>query len=207
MRISNKESALIELFLAYTILGSIAVSLTCEYNQIKEFGIFFITILVPLFITQISDKVIYEEFKDGFLEFRLSIFSSFRIVLEKSLITSFLYIFAFLLILPLIFLLFNLSLNELNTISHLMIINIIMSVSISLFIGSCNCYFKRITLINFIVNIPIILPNLIITGLIITNSYNQDKLFLILYGIALIILPIIFYCSCFLIRNIYNISI
>jgi heme exporter protein B len=205
LTLTNKNTGLLQLTTIYTILGVIIVSLSYEYNKIKEIGIFFITVLLPLFITQTSDRIIYDDFKDGFLELYLMSLSPWQIIYNKIIELFVIYIFSYLLILPLLTVFLNLDYKEIYMISALMIINIMMSITLSILVGSCNCYFKNITLINFIINIPLILPNLILTGLIINNYPNFNNLIPILYGITFIIIPIIFFCSCFLIKNIYNI--
>jgi heme exporter protein B len=206
IKIVNKENGLIQLLSIYIILGSIIVSMTCDYENIKKFGIFFLVILVPLFVAQISDRILYNDFKDGSLELYITILSSFQIVLNKYLQISLLYITAYIIVIPIILLFFDLSFNDLMLISELIILNIIIAISIAVLIACCNCYFKKVTIINFIIIIPLILPNLIITGLIINDNHNISQLFAILYGIMLIIIPIIFLCSNFLIKNIYNSS-
>jgi heme exporter protein B len=206
LTLTNKNSGLLQLATIYTILGIIIVSLSYEYNKIKEIGIFFITVLLPLFITQISDRIIYDDFKDGMLELYLTSLSPWQIIYNKVLELFVIYILSYLIILPLLIIFLNLDYNEIYMISTLMIINIIMSVILSILVGSCNCYFKTITLINFIINIPLILPNLILTGLIINNYPDFNNLITILYGITFVMIPIVFFCSCFLIKNIYNID-
>jgi heme exporter protein B len=204
-KILNKENALIQLLIIYIILGLVTVCLTCEYENSKQFSMFFLVIFVPLFITQISDRVLFNDFKDGSLELKLTSLSTEKIILDNYISLFILYFTSCILILPLICLFLSLNFNEIILISHLMLINIFTAIIISILIGSCNCYFKKITNINFLIAIPLILPNLIISGLIINNYYDTNQLFIVLYGILLIVGPINYFCSSFLIKNIYNI--
>jgi len=207
IKILNKENGLVQLLSIYMVLGSIIVSMTCDYDKIKEFGVFFLSILVPLFVAQISDRILYNDFKDGSLELYITISSPSQIILDKYLHISFLYIIAYIMVAPLILIFFNFTISDLMLISELIILNIIIAVSISTLIACCNCYFKKITLVNFIIIIPLMLPSLIISGLIINDYQDKNQLFTILYGIMLIIIPVIFLCSKFLIKNVYNVTV
>ena len=202
--ILNKEFCLAEFFSIYAILGLITISLTCDYLKIKEFTIFFITIILPIFILQISDRVISNEYIDGSLEFYFTISTPFQIIATRYFSIVILYLFAYLLIIPLIILFIDIDIKELLIVSYILLMNIMITTSISILSSCCNCYFKKIIYVNFIINIPLILPNLIISGLILSNIYELKNMLYILSGLALIICPLAIIFSTILMKHLFS---
>jgi heme exporter protein B len=79
------------------------------------------------------------------------------------------------------------------------------SCGVVILISSIQCYFRSNTNFLSTLLLPLIIPSIILSGIIIQSDNNNSSLLLILIGVNCIIVPISIYLSSYLIENIYNI--
>ena len=186
------------------ILGQIIISITCPYEMIKFYCTFFMVIIYPLITLQYLERILYNDFKDGTIELVLTIFTPVQLMCSQYCAQYILILCSYLFALPVIIILLNYDIIEIILFSSLVLINLIAANIIAIFSSLSFCYIKKITMVQFLVIVPLMLPTLIISSLII-----QDMTYLILIklllGIVTILVVTLFFASEYLLRHIYNI--
>ncbi len=142
--------------------------------------------------------------EDGSLELLLSIVSHEKIILAKFFAIFISSTIGLVFVLPIIYVLFDKTLLEIIFFFSSVWMILVLSSSLVVLSGSVQCYFKKNA--NFVGTfiMPLLIPNIIMTGLILQD--NNLQLIFIMIGINLVFLPISFFLSSCLIKNIYNIT-
>ncbi|MCC8368571.1 MAG: heme exporter protein CcmB [Rickettsia endosymbiont of Oxypoda opaca] len=202
-RINNITKYLVVFFLFCTI----STSLINSQEDIKKFGLVFSVICLLISLIGFTPLLFKPDLEDGSLELLLSNFNSEKIILAKFcaiLINSFTSI---ILVMPVIYVFFSLQLSEIIYLFISLCLLFMLASALIVLSSSMQSYFRANT--NFLGTfiMPLLIPSVIMTGLILQNNNINDNLGLIfiMIGINLIFLPILFFLSAYLIRNIYNI--
>lgn len=159
-------------------------------------GLIFTIMIIPA-------NIIKSDLQDGFLETISTLYSPYQIVTAKYLALILNLILASLMVMPIIILLFQISLPDLIYLYSLMILTIFQISIILVFINLLHAYFKRNTNLLISLILPMIIPTIIIASLAL-SSMKIDFL-MILLGIDLILIPITFLLSTYLLKNLFNI--
>jgi heme exporter protein B len=106
---------------------------------------------------------------------------------------------------PISYLLFNIDVFQLNLVIITGLSLMATSCGVIILISSIQCYFRSNTHLLSTLLLPLIIPSIILSGIIIQSENNSYSLFLIMTGVNCIIIPISIYLSSYLIENIYNI--
>jgi len=112
--------------------------------------------------------------------------------------------FCFTLLTPLLGVFFSLQLDQLVFLLLTSLLLIVLASALIILISSIQGYFRSNTNFFAILIMPLILPNIILSGILIQNL-QQTYLLVIMLGMNLVIIPPVLYLSSYLIDNIYNI--
>lgn len=171
--------------------------LSMELKLLISFaGLIFTTMIVPPYL-------IKSDLNDGFLETILTIYNPFQIIMGKYIALVINLALSCLVMAPIIMLLFQIPLIELAYLYGLMMLTIMQISIILVFVNILHAYFKRNTNLLISLILPLILPSIMIASLAL-STLKIDFL-MILLGIDLIFIPITFYLSTYLLKNLFNI--
>ncbi len=202
--IQNRINNLSRYLFIFFLFCMFSTALINNQTDIKKFGIIFLIIFLPIALMGFSSLILKQDVEDGSLELLLCNFSEDEIVISKLLVIFFSSFTSFLLNIPIIYIIFDL---DIITVTYLLItltLLLMLSSSLLVLIGSIQSYFRSNTNLVAILIMPLLIPNVILTGLILQNSHNINLIF-VMIGINMLLLPIIFYFSSYLVKNIYNI--
>jgi len=202
--IQNKINNLIKYFLIFFIFCSTSITIVNSHENINSFGIIFSVISIPLALIGVTVNFLKPEIEDGSLEILMTSFTPTQIILAKYLSLLISGVIGFIINIPISYLLFNISLNQLFLIMICGILLMTSSAVIIILIASIQCYFRSNTNFLSVLIMPLIIPSIILSGMII-QSDNNYSMVLILLGINCIMVPITIGLSSYLIANIYNI--
>jgi heme exporter protein B len=189
------------LFFGFCIFS---IALINSYDDVQKFGVIFSLVCIPLSFLGLANNLIKPDIEDGSLEYLLTISSAQKIALSKFLIMSSVTFFCFTLITPLLGVFFSLQLDQLVFLLLTALLLIVLASALIILISSIQGYFRSNTNFFAILIMPLILPNIILSGILIQNL-QQAYLLVIMLGINLVIIPPALYLSSYLIDNIYNI--
>lgn len=202
--LSNRSHHMIRSILYMMLLSLLLFSLTIPKEilslQIKMLicfaGLIFTSMIIPPYQVK-------SDLQDGFLETILTIANPSVIIMAKYLAIVLNMILSSIIIMPVIMLIFQIPKTELIYLYSLMMLTIMQISIILVFVNILHAYFKRNTNLLISLILPFILPTIMISSLAI-SSMNKDFL-MILLGIDLIFIPITFYLSSYLLKNLFNI--
>jgi heme exporter protein B len=170
--------------------------------QVQTYGVVFSVICIPLALISISNILIKPDITDGTLELLLTSFQSEKIILAKYLAITISGLIGFLLTIPIIYLLFNVEKLSLLVIITCGALLIITSSALIILVSSIQAYFRSNTNFLSVFIMPLIIPNIILSGIAIND--NSTNLLMLIVGIDIIITPAALYLSNYLMNNIYN---
>ncbi|MDR0296734.1 MAG: heme exporter protein CcmB [Rickettsia sp.] len=199
-RINNLSKYLFTFFL-FCVFSTALIN---DQTDIKKFGIIFSVIVLPIALIGFSSLIFQQDVEDGSLELLLSSFNESEIIAAKLITLIFSTFTSSLLNMPIIYIIFDL---DMVTVSYLFItltLLLILSSSLLVLIGAIQSYFRSNTNLLAILIMPLLIPSIILSGLVLQNFDNINLIF-VMIGINMFLLPIIFYLSSYLIKNIYNI--
>ena len=203
--LQNKIYNLAKYFFIFFVFCSGSITIISTHDKIASFGIIFSVISIPLSLIGITTNFLRPEIEDGSLEILLTSFNSIQIILAKYLSLFLCGSIGFIANLPLSYLLFNIDASQLSLIAISGLLLMSTSCGVVILISSIQCYFRSNT--NFLSTLlmPLIIPSIILSGMIIESDNNNHSITFILIGVNCIIIPISIYLSSYLIENIYNI--
>ena len=203
--IQNKIYNLAKYFFIFFVFCHGSITIISSYDKIANFGMIFLLISIPLSLIGISANFLRSEIEDGSLEMLLASFPPIQIILAKYLSLFICGMIAFIANAPISYLLFNMNITQLSLIIIAGLFLMSTSCGVIVLISSVQCYFRSNT--NFLSSLlmPLIIPTIILSGMLIENNDNYYSIILILVGIKCIIVPTAIYLSSYLIENIYNI--
>lgn len=205
MMVYNRSYNMIFYNVQFLILSLLCLLFVYPWNQnLSTLGCVFLIAGIPISGISTSKTIIKNDLEDGSLALYLLSMNITEMVMCKFCTLLICNAVSFLITLPVITLLYSLSFHQIFLLLSVSFLFIQIS-ALSLLISCVESYFR--SNVNFISSIivPLILPGLIISGLIIHSSINYYIGISALIGISLIITPIALICSGYLIRNIYNI--
>lgn len=200
MRIHNLSSYIF----IYSLMAIFAMSMITSPHNLSYFGLLITLIIYVLTTLNITTTNIKRDLEDGSLEGLLLTINVYSIVIVKIMSLFIAVIIPFMISVPIISIIYNISWWELTTFTISSLLLFLQIASVVTLISAVQSYFFYNSHFAAITTIPLIIPGLIITGLIIESSYDVLYLELITLGITLIILPISIILCTFLINNIYN---
>lgn len=202
--IQNRINNLTKYLFIFFLFCTISTSLINNQEDIKKFGIIFSVIFLPIALISFSQIIFRHDIEDGSLELLLSSFSENEIIISKFLTIFLIAISSVMLNMPIIYILFDVTISMIFLITITITLLLILSSSLLILIGSIQSYFRSNTNLLSILIMPLLIPSITFTGLIIQNPENIKYIF-VMIGINIILLPIILHLSSYLIKNIYNI--
>jgi ABC-type transport system involved in cytochrome c biogenesis permease component len=192
-------------FLSQTLLAIIVIigiTLASSPEEIKQNAkIIFIIIPQIIFCLQ-SDYYFRKDFDRGILEFSLTTYENYQIYFSKIISMFILSLATNMIILSVCYLCFNLDVIFfkkvfLGAIPFIAANNLINSVG-----SAINIYFQDKGNLISSITLPFHLPSFVLFGLYV-NNFSINLLF-ILSGLVLILIPVSYFLTCSLLREIYN---
>ncbi|XVN43442.1 MAG: heme exporter protein CcmB [Candidatus Rickettsia vulgarisii] len=202
--VQNRINNLTKYLFIFFLFCIISTALINNQKNIQKFSIIFSVIFLPIALISFSQIIFKNDIEDGNLELLLSSFSENEIIISKFLTIFLIAISSVILNIPIIYILFDIKAELIFLIIISLTLLLILSSALLILIGSIQSYFRSNTNLLSILIMPILIPSIIFTGLIIQNPENIKYIF-VMIGINIILLPIILYLSSYLIKNIYNI--
>ncbi|MCC8399921.1 MAG: heme exporter protein CcmB [Rickettsia endosymbiont of Culicoides impunctatus] len=202
--IQNRINNLSKYLFIFFLFCIFSTALINDQTDIKKFGIIFSIIVLPIALIGFSSLIFQQDVEDGSLELLLSSFNESEIIAAKLITIIFSSLTSALLNMPIIYIIFDL---DMLIVSYLLInltLLLILSSSLLVLIGAVQSYFRSNTNLLAILIMPLLIPNIILSGLVLQNFDNINLIF-VMIGINMLLVPIIFYLSSYLIKNIYNI--
>lgn len=203
--LQNKICNLTKYFFIFFVFCSGSITIVSSHDKIANLGIIFAVISIPLSLIGIAANFLRTELEDGTLEILLTSFRPIQIILAKYLGLFICGSLAFALNIPISYFLFNIEAFQLNLVIITGLLLMTTSCGVVILISSIQCYFRSNTNFLSTLLLPLIIPSIILSGIIIQSDNNNSSLLLILIGVNCIIVPISIYLSSYLIENIYNI--
>ncbi|MCP5362779.1 MAG: heme exporter protein CcmB [Rickettsiaceae bacterium] len=203
--LQNKICNLTKYFFIFFVFCSGSITIVSSHDKIANLGIIFAVISIPLSLIGIAANFLRTELEDGTLEILLTSFKPIQIILAKYLGLFICGSVAFVLNIPISCFLFNIEAFQLNLVIITGLLLMATSCGVVILISSIQCYFRSNTNFLSTLLLPLIIPSIILSGIIIQSDNNNSSLLLILIGVNCIIVPISIYLSSYLIENIYNI--
>lgn len=204
LKLQNKVYNITKYIFIFFLFCSLATGFINSEEDIQRFGIIFSIISIPLAFIGLSSILIKPDIEDGYLETLLSSTLAIKIILSKYIALSVCSIMSFVLVAPIIYILYNIDNSIFVMMSLAAITLIFLSAALIILIASIQAYFRSNTNFLSIIIMPLIIPSIIISGVLIQNI-DQTHLLFIMIGIDCIIIPPALYLSSYLIENIYNI--
>lgn len=202
--IQNRVNNLSKYFFIFFLFCIISTVLVNNHDDIKKFGIIFSIVLTPIALIGFAQMVFRSDLDDKSLELLLSSFNETEIIIAKFLTILFCTLSGSILNLPIIYIIFNLDAPTLLYISVTLILLLTLASALVVLIGAIQCYFNSNTNLLSMLLMPLLIPSIVLTGLVL-QDYDNTKLIFIMVGIDMLLLPLIFYLSSYLVKNIYNI--
>lgn len=202
--IQNRINNLSKYLFIFFLFCIFSTALINDQADIKKFGVIFSVIFLPIALIGFSSLILKQDVEDGSLELLLSSFSESEIVTSKLFAIFFSSLTSSLLNIPIIYIIFDLDLTTVTYLFITLTLLLTLSSSLLVLIGSIQSYFRSNTNLLAILIIPLLIPNIILTGLVLQNLENISLIF-VMIGINMLLLPTIFYLSSYLTKNIYNI--
>ena len=203
-KIQNKINNLTKYMSIFLIFCTFSISLVHSHENIQVFGVIFSVISIPLAFIGLTQGFIKSDIEDGSLESSLASTEAYKIILSKYIALCICALISFVFIVPIIFVLYSIEIKQLFAVTLSGIILITLSAALSLLTSSVQGYFRTNTNFLSVLIMPLITPNIIMSGLFVQTP--EDLYFItIMLGVNLVIVPPSIYLSSYLVENIYNI--
>ncbi|HJD57406.1 MAG TPA: heme exporter protein CcmB [Rickettsia endosymbiont of Sericostoma sp.] len=202
--IQNRINNLSKYLFIFFLFCIFSTALINDQTDIKKFGIIFSVIVLPIALIGFSSLIFQQDVEDGSLELLLSSFNESEIIAAKLITIIVSSLTSALLNMPIIYIIFDLDMLTVSYLLINLILLLILSSSLLVLIGAVQSYFRSNTNLLAILIMPLLIPNIILSGLVLQNFDNINLIF-VMIGINMVLVPIIFYLSSYLIKNIYNI--
>jgi heme exporter protein B len=203
-KVQNKIHNITKYTLIFFIFCCLSITLINAYENIQTFGIIFAVISIPLAFISLSGNLIKPDIEDGSLEILITTSTPGKIILAKYIALCTCCSLSFFLTMPIIYLIYNIELTIFVAMVLSALILLFLSASLITLISAIQGYFRSNTNFLSILIMPLLIPNIILSGLFLQNHADLHLLFIML-GINLVIIPPALYLSSYLIENIYNI--
>ena len=202
--IQNKVFNIIKYTLIFFLFCSLSITLINTHDNIQIFGAIFSVICIPLAFISLSTQIIKPDIEDGTLEILLISSSSLKIVLSKYITLFICTSLSFALTAPLIYIVYNIKTDIFLIVLASAFLLLLLSSALIMLIAAIQGYFRTNTNFLSVLIMPLLIPSIILSGVLIQNTADVHLL-LIMLGINLVIIPPTLYLSSYLVENIYNI--
>ena len=202
--IQNKVHHLVQYTLVFFSFCLLCINMINSPAAGSQFVVIFLIVLIPLLLLSLPSILVKPDVEDGYHEMLLVAYSANQIVTARYLALSINISASFLLSLLLLSLLYNITHQDLPKIAICGLLLITISSALGLLIAAIQAYFRSNTNLLSILVMPLIIPTLILSGLILQGG-NCLSIASIMLGINLVIIPISLYLTTFLLKSIYNI--
>lgn len=201
--IYNRSYHLIRSNIYILLLSSIVFSMVLPEEFLTQhvkmlmcfFGVIFASLTVPHYLVKI-------DLQDGSLETLISTISSRKIFLAKYLALTASLMISILLAMIFISIFFAFSIAEMVYLLSLICVTIFQISAFIMLANIVHAYFRRNTNMLIALIIPLVIPTVILGGAGI-ETLNFDFI-MILLGIDMIIVPIIFFLSSYLLKHLFD---
>lgn len=203
-RVQNKIYNITKYIFIFFIFCCLSITLINAYENMQIFGVIFAVISIPLALISLSNSLIKPDIEDGSLETLITTSTAVQIILAKYISLCICCCLSFFLTLPIIYVIYNIELNIFIIMVSSGLILLFLSAALITLISSIQSYFRSNTNFLSILIMPLLIPNIILSGLFLQNNTDLHLLFIML-GVDLVIIPPALYLSSYLVENIYNI--
>lgn len=197
----NNLSKYLFIFFLFCIFN---ITMINDHADIKKFGVIFSVIFFPIASIGFSNQIFNCDLEDGSLELLLASCNEAEIILSKFFAILICSITSSILNMPIIYIIFDLDIVSLGYLFVTLALLVTLSTALLILIAAIQSYFRSNANLIALLIMPLLIPSTILTGLIMQDHQKLNLIFVII-GINLLLLPIIFYLSSYLIKNIYNI--
>ncbi len=204
LKIQRKVNNLVKYSILFFLFSIVCLALISSSDEVQKYGVLFSLLCIPLSALSISNNLFKNDIDDGTLEVQLTTAPSWKIVYAKYGALATIQILSFAIISPFLALIFNLSLLHIGFLFITASILITSTFALVTLISSIQAYFRSNTSFLAVLIMPIILPNIILSGMFV-QSFEHYYILFIMTGISIIIIPASLFLSAYLIDNIYNI--
>ncbi|WP_194966420.1 hypothetical protein [Rickettsia endosymbiont of Cardiosporidium cionae] len=186
----------------FLLFNSVASVLIITPDRLEELITALFILFIPMLFLNLQN-MLKTEFLDGCLELLMVHFTPIEIVISKYIVLSLYNIVAFFIYMLFFYLVFSFTLYKVLILYVISVLLIFVTISLFLLSSSIECYFSGRKNYVSLVIIPILIPNMILSGILI----DSDKLsyLLLIISSSMITIPIALVGSSYLIKNIYNI--
>ncbi len=204
LKIQQKVNNLVKYSILFFLFSIVCLALISSSDEIQKYGMLFSLLCIPLSALSISNNLFKNDIDDGTIEVQLTTVPSWKIVCAKYGALALIQILSFAIISPFLALIFNI--NLLQTVFLFVTASILIKSNSALvtLISSIQAYFRSNTSFLAVLIMPVILPNIILSGMFV-QSFEHYYILFIMIGISLIIIPASLFLAAYLIDNIYNI--
>ncbi|MBP7189860.1 MAG: heme exporter protein CcmB [Rickettsiaceae bacterium] len=202
--LQNRLYKLVIYNIQFLLLGSICLFFISS-NSYSGLGGFFLIAGLPIAALATSRNSIRDELSDGSLDLYMVTSDILQIIIAKFLGLFVCNIVSFAISLIISAIIYSMDYHTSVLIMILAIISLMQISAVSILLSSVEVYFRsKSNLVSFTV-IPLMIPNLIITGMAISGDIEASSAIWILSAVSIIIIPSSLGFSGYLVRNIYNI--
>jgi heme exporter protein B len=203
--VQNKVNNFTKYLFSFFLFCTISIALVNAHEDIKKFGLIFTVIYIPISLIGFTSQIFKADIEDGSMEFMLLNFSTTKLSLIKYFALFINATLSYLINIPVIYLAFNPSFYELIQITIILFLVLMLACALLILIASVQCYFRSNTNFLPLLIMSMIIPNIIISGLILQDPASVYLVF-ILIGINMILIPILIILTSYLVKNIYNLD-
>lgn len=204
--LQNKLYKLIIYNVQFLLLGSICLFFVCASRVDVAIlcGVFLISGL-PISTMITSRNSLRDELADGSLDMYMISADMWQIIMAKFFGLLVCNIISFLISLGISAVIYAINIEYALWLTILGVISLVQLSGVAMLLSSVEAYFRSKANLTSLTVIPLIVPNLIITGMAMSGDIDRSAAIWILCAIAIIITPISLSFSGYLVRNIYNI--
>lgn len=202
--LQNKIHHISKHFFLFLLFGLISTVIISPLQNMTEFGLMLSIIYIPMFLLGNNYFLLKHEVHNGDLELLLTTHNALIIIIAKFCALSLSLLMGLICILPLIVIFFSPSFILTMNFIYIAILILLMSNGLAIMMSAIQIYFQRNNNFLSVMIMPLMLPNIILAGMLLSNPENVTLIFM-MFGVNLIIIPVSLYCSAYLINNIYNI--
>ena len=182
LKIQNKINNLVKYTAIFLIFCTFSITLINSQENVQTFGIIFSVTCIPLAFIGLTHGFLKADIEDGSLENSLASSNAYKIIFAKYIALCICTLISFVLIIPIIFILYNIGVENFIAIIFSGIILITLSASLALLTSSVQGYFRTNTNFLSILIMPPIIPNIIYQDYL----YRPPKIYILLLCLALI---------------------
>jgi heme exporter protein B len=181
------------------LISGICLPMISEPAETCNFGPLLLIIYIPISLFGICSNILIQDQEDGSLDFALTTNGALNIVLGKFITITLTAILTLFVCLPFFMLFYSMNLYNLLTLFFCSSIISLQAAALCILIAAIEIYFTKSRAMISTMLLPLILPSIILSGVMIREP--TLSLLFILTGIAVAIVPIIILSASYLIKH------